>query len=187
MALSKRSLQFIAEYPKSKVHWDHPVLQALSSGTIGLLKQLGQKQNSVKIQELTWREVENFLRDSNLISAWNDQDVHGINVIEQWPLVRSWSQFYNIFSSDQFSRNEFQTPDSTDFRYEITIIRQIHDYFEALESVLNMGLQLVDFSGGEIIFSISDSAPEENKKALGLWLQQEFNSRGLSSLKVVAE
>lgn len=187
MALSIRSLQFLGEYPKSKSDWNHPVSQILSAGAMALLKKYNQTQKSVDWSRWEWREIESFMRDSNLISAWTEEEVEAFDLPGEWKKIRSWVRWNHFF--DQFSATEFQFTaiQKGHFRREIELLRQFHDYFKLCSSYAQDEslLKLADVNGDEIGLEIAPILNEDHEFLIPL-IVKDIQKRGGECFKVVA-
>ncbi|GAB4019882.1 MAG: hypothetical protein Fur0010_22220 [Bdellovibrio sp.] len=187
MALSERAISLIKEYPKSNEYFDHSVAKALFAGTMELLKIFKKSNREISPKGLHWREVENFLRDSNLINAWNESDVDKFDLPEEWKKIVFMA--YLCFQSRGLEElNLFDKwPKKSNFKYEILRIRQIHDYIIHLNQQIVPLLRLVDINGDEVVFTSLPKLEDKESEAVSTFLAHEFLKSTGERFKVVAE
>ncbi|PIP96541.1 MAG: hypothetical protein COW00_10055 [Bdellovibrio sp. CG12_big_fil_rev_8_21_14_0_65_39_13] len=183
MALSIRAQQFVGEYPKSKESWDHPVAQALSASAISLLNKYKTSQKVIDWNRWEWREVENYMRDSNLISAWSEEDVDAYDLPSEWKKIRSWVRWNHLMDQLSSVSFQFQKSEKGQFRREIELLRQFHDYFNLFKS--SILIKLADINGGEIFVELLPEYDEEHSILFPL-LEKDIQLRGGDRFKLVA-
>lgn len=187
MALSERAILLINEYPKSNEYFDHSVAKALFAGSMELLKKFKKSNREISPKGLDWREIENFLRDSNLINAWSERDVDKFDLPEEWKKIVFMA--YLCFQSRELEEQNLfvKWPDKSDFKYEILRIRQIHDYFIHINQQIVPQLRLVDINGDEVVFTSLPKLENKENEAVSIFLTHEFLKSTGERFKVVAE